>query len=205
MTQSDGAAIHIELIQIKTEIMAYGHRLSGKSLVRLDQVEVADFHAGFLHYFSGGGNRSDAHDGGIHACQLSGNPGRHRGNAQFLRLFFAHDDDGGRAVVDAGSVSCGYKSAVLLKGGTKLGKALHRYALSGAFIRIHSDGSFFGLYFYRNDFLFETALIHGLFAFLLAVGSELVQLFAGQSPLLADIFCGHSHVVAVKCVGKRIL
>ena len=205
MAEGDGAAVYIELAQVEAEVVSHCHGLGGKGFIRFDQVKIADLHAGLFQDLSGGRNRADAHDGGFYARQLSGNPGGHGGDAQLLRLLFAHDDDGCRAVVDAGSVSCGHKSAVLLKGGAQLGKAFYGYALAGAFVRIHNDGGLFGLYLDGNDLFLKTSLIHGLFAFLLAVGRELVQLLAGQTPLLADIFRGHSHMIAVKRIGERVL
>ena len=68
------------------------------------------------HDLLGGGNRADAHDGGIHAAQSAGNPGSHGLNAQLLGLLFAHYHDGGSAVIDTGSVAGG-DDAVLLEGG----------------------------------------------------------------------------------------
>ena len=205
MAEGDGAAVYIEFAQVEAKVVSHRYGLGGKGFIRFNQVKIADLHTGLFQDLSGGRNRADAHDGRLYARKLSGNPGGHGSDAQFLRLLFAHDDDGSRAVVDAGSVSCCYQAAVLLKGGTQPGQALHGHALSGAFVRIHNNGGLFGLYLDGNDLFLKTSLIHGLFTFLLAVGRELIQLLAGQSPLFADIFRGHSHMIAVKRVGERIL
>ena len=40
MSESDGSAIHIQLVRIESKFFAYGAGLCGKCLIRLDQIDV---------------------------------------------------------------------------------------------------------------------------------------------------------------------
>ena len=204
MSQSDGSAVHVQLIHVDAEISSNRNGLSGKCLVRLDQIEVIDIHSGLRHNLLRSCYRSDSHDGGIHACKRSGNPGSHGGNAQFLRLLLAHHDHGSGAVVDSGGIGCGHDT-VLLECGTKLRDALLRGSRTGTFIFIENNGFFLLLHFNGNDLVVESARFLSGYRLLLAPCGELVQLFSGQSPLLADVFSGDAHVILIESIGQRIV
>ena len=203
MAQGDGAAVDVYLAHVKVQIPGNRHGLSGKSLVCLHQIHILDGQSGSGKELFGSGDGAHAHDGGIHAGQGSVDPGCHGFYSQFFGFFFAHDYNGGSAVVDGGGVSGGHH-AVLLEGGTELGKALHRNALAGAFIGVEEYGFFFLLDFHRNDLIFEASGSNGRAGFLLAVGGKSVQFLTGQSPLLRYIFSGDAHVIVVESICKGV-
>ena len=74
-----------------------------------------------LRSFAGGRDRAEPHVGGIHAAGGIALDFGQGFQAQFLGLVGAHDDHGGRAVVDAGGVAGGDGAAVLLEGRGQLG------------------------------------------------------------------------------------
>ena len=204
MSQSDGSAVHIQLVHVDAKLLAHCNGLSGKRLVRLDQIEIVDGHSGLRHYLLRSRHRSDSHDGGIHARKRSGNPGSHGLYAKLLRLLFAHHDHGCSAVVDSGGVGCGHDT-VLLECGTKLCNALLRGSRTGAFILIENNGLFFLLHFNGNDLVVELSGFLSGNRLLLAPCGELVQLFSGQSPFLADVLSGDAHVILIESVGQSIV
>ena len=42
MAEGDGTAVHVQLIQIESEVMPYCHGLCSKRFVRFDQIEITD-------------------------------------------------------------------------------------------------------------------------------------------------------------------
>ena len=204
MSQSDGSAVHVQLIHVDAQFLANSHGLSGKRLVRLDQIEVINGHSGLCHNLLRGSYRSDSHDSRIHTCKRSGNPGSHGSYAQLLRLLLAHHDHGSSAVVDSGGIGCGHDT-VLLECGTKLRDALLRGSRTGAFILIENDGFFFLLYLNRDNLVIKLAGFLSSNRLLLAPCGKLVQLFSGQSPFLADVLSGDAHVILIESIGQRIV
>ncbi len=72
VTQSDGAAVDVDLAHIKVQLTSHSDGLSGKGLVGLDQIHILDLQAGLLHSLTGSGHRTHAHDLGIHAALAPG-------------------------------------------------------------------------------------------------------------------------------------
>ena len=204
MSQSDGSAVHVQLIHVDAQFLANSHGLSGKRLIRLDQIEVINGHSGLCHNLLRGSYRSDSHDGRIHARKRSGNPGSHGGNAQFLRLLLAHHDHGSRAVVDSGGIGSGHDT-VLLERRTELRDALFRGSRTGTFIFIENNGFLLLLHFNGNDLVVELSGFLCGNRLLLAPCGELVQFFSGQSPFLTDVLSGDTHVILIKGISQRIV
>ena len=179
------------------------YRLCCECFVCLNQVEVADFVAGFLHYLAGCCNRSDTHNAGFYACQLACYPGSHRLYAQLLCLFFAHNDQRCRCIVDTGRIAGGYDTT-LFECRTQLADALCRYIRSGSLISIKYNGLFFLFYFHRNDLVLELALCNRFLCLLLAPCCKLIQLLSGQSPVFCNIFSSNTHMIAAECIRQGI-
>ena len=184
--------------------MADSQGLRGKGLVGLDEVHISNLHIQLLHQLIDSGNGAYTHDGGIYAAQSAANPGSHRLNAQLLGLLFAHYYDGGSAVIDTGSVAGG-DDAVLLEGGLQAGQGLHSGAGTGTLIGINDHRALLALDLYGNDLVLELALSHSLFALLLAVGGELIEHFAGQVPLLGNIFGSDAHVIVIESIPQGVI
>lgn len=108
------------------------------------------------------------------------------------------------SVIDAGSVAGG-DDAVLLEGGLQAGQGLHGGAGTGTLIGINDHRALLALDLYGNDLVLELALGHGLFALLLAVGGELIEHFAGQVPLLGNIFGSDAHVIVIESIPQGVI
>ncbi|MPM44756.1 hypothetical protein SDC9_91437 [bioreactor metagenome] len=67
MAQSDRAAVDVKLLLGQVQRLDAGHRLGGKGLVKLDEVNVLQGHTGLLKRLWNGPNRTDAHHGGVNA------------------------------------------------------------------------------------------------------------------------------------------
>ena len=68
MSESDSAAVDVELSKIEAEVFAYCYRLSCESFVCFIQIELIDRKAGSRENLLGCCDRSNAHDGGIYAA-----------------------------------------------------------------------------------------------------------------------------------------
>ena len=183
--------------------MRDGQALGSERFVGLDQIHIGDGQAGLFHDLAGGGHGAHAHDGGIDAAQRTGDPGGHGGDAQFLGLLLAHDDQRGGAVVDGGSVAGG-DFAVLLEGGAQLGQDFRR-AQAGTFVGVKDDVALLVLDDHGHDLVLERAGLDGSLGLGLALESKVVQIFTAQVPLVGHVLSGDAHVVVVEGVPQRVV
>ncbi len=58
VTERHGAAVDVELVQVRPQRLGPGQRHARKSLIHLIQVHLINGEAGVLQYFLRGGNRS---------------------------------------------------------------------------------------------------------------------------------------------------
>ena len=103
----DRAAVDVEPVEVDAEVLVRRHDLRRERLVDLDQVDVADGHAGVGQGPRGRLDRAETHDlGGERA-----DPGRHdpgqRGEPELGGPGVGHDDDRGGAVVERAAVAGG--------------------------------------------------------------------------------------------------
>ena len=205
VTQSDGAAVDVQLLFGDLQLSADCDRLRGERFVRFEQIDVVYGQAGLVQRLLGSGDGADAHDGGIDACGSVGDDLAQRGDAQFCGLFSAHDDQSRRGVVDAGSVGCGH-FAVLLEGGLQLGHLLEGSAELGIFVGIEDDGVALLLGDdHGNDLVLELAGLDGGFGLLLGLQGEFVEFFSGDAPLIGNVLSGHAHVILVESVPQTVV
>ena len=201
MAQRNSAAVDVQLALVEVQSLADGNRLSGKSLVGLDQIHVVHGQAGLGHDLLGGGDGAQAHDLGLNTGQSTGDPGSQRLNAQLLGLLLAHDDQSSSAVVDGGGVGGG-DDAVLLEAGLQLAQNLHG-AHAGAFVGIKHGVALLALDDNGNDLVLESAVGNSLGGLLLRMEGKLVQLLTADGVVAvlllvglvgADVLGGHAHV-----------
>ena len=204
MADGDRAAVYVDLVYIPAEILADREGLRGKRLVRLDAVELVDGHIRLGERLAGGGNGANAHYAGLNARGSADYELRHGLNAELGSLFGAHYNDCGSAVVDAGGVARG-NGAVLLEGGAELSKRFHGGTGTVVLVLLELDHLLLDLYHYGNDLLIELALFLSLGGVLLGTESELILHFAGDAPLLGNVFCGDAHVVIVERLPEAVL
>ena len=167
VTQSDCAAVDVQLVLIKAQSLADSDGLCCECLVGLDQIHISNGHAGLGHDLLGSSDGAQTHDLGLNACQSTGDPGCQRLHAQLLSLLLAHDDQSSSAVVDGGRVTSG-DDAVFGEGGLQLCQNLGS-AQTGALIGIEHGVALLALDDNRNDLVLEGAVLDGLVSLQLAV------------------------------------
>src|SRR6478735_2069749 len=62
VADGDGAAVDVEAVEVDAEVLVGRHDLGGERLVDLDEVDVADAHAGVAQRVLRGLDRAEAHD-----------------------------------------------------------------------------------------------------------------------------------------------
>ena len=204
MPQSNRASVGVQLsVNIDSKILAHSNRLCGKCLVCLDNIEIFYLHACFCKHFLRRRYGTYSHHLGTYTCQRAGHIGRHGLYTQFLGFFFAHHNNGCRAVVDAGSVACGDEAVLVDR--TKLCKPFYRRSGSGTFIHLKLNGLFLFLHHHRYDLgVKSTGLLCG-FRLLLTLQRKCIQFLSGQPPFTADIVRSGYHMVIVKRIPQSIL
>ena len=65
VTKSDGAAMHVELVVIDTQVFGRRNHLRGKRFVDFHQIDVVDGHASTLHRLTARFDRAKTHDLGV--------------------------------------------------------------------------------------------------------------------------------------------
>ena len=149
VTQSDCAAVDVQLVLIEAQSLADSDGLCCECLVGLDQIHIGNGHAGLGHDLLGSSDGAQTHDLGLNACQSTGDPGCQRLHAQLLSLLLAHDDQSSSAVVDGGRVTSG-DDAVFGEGGLQLCQNLGS-AQTGTLIGIEHGVALLALDDNRND------------------------------------------------------
>src|SRR5580692_5411540 len=102
VTEGDAAAVRVGPLRRQAEFAGDGERLRGERLVHLEHVDVVDLEVGPLEDLAHRGYRSDAHDAWLHAGVAVGHePADGLAGVPF-GIILVGQDDGRRAVVDAG-------------------------------------------------------------------------------------------------------
>ena len=95
------------------ELAEDGDRLHRERLVQLEQVDVGELPADLLGDAAHGFDRRHQHELRREAARRLADDARERRQAERLRAFGRHDDERGRAVVDAGRVARGHRAVLL--------------------------------------------------------------------------------------------
>src|SRR5579883_1998364 len=124
--------------------------------------------------------------------------------AKLVCLPAAHDHNGCRSIVEAGRVAC-RDHAALLKGGAQFGKCLCRGVAARLLVGIEDGRAFPPWHLNRHDLVAKTPGLDGMYRALLALQRELVEFFACQVVIRADIFGGDAHVAVIEDIPQAIL
>ncbi len=123
MTERDCAPVDVHALLTEPELADHDQALRCKRLVQLDEVEIRNRDTGALEELADRGDRADAHDLGIDACNRRADERSERLGGQLACLVLARDDEGGGAVVDPGRVA-GCDGPVLAEGCLETGERL---------------------------------------------------------------------------------
>ncbi|MNX92628.1 hypothetical protein D3C86_1247780 [compost metagenome] len=204
MTQGDGAAVDVDLVQVPFQVLGHGQRLRGESFVGFDQVQLTDVPASLVQATASGRHRADAHDRRVDArVGVSGDFCQYR-QAQSLGFFGAHQDHGGGTVVQRRSVAGAHRT-VLLEGRLEFAQGFGGGA--GPWLLVGGEGQRIALALRdqdRRDFIDEAPGFDGGHGFLLRGGGERVLLLAAQAVLLGQVLGGDAHVVIVERIPQAI-
>src|SRR5258708_5845143 len=166
MPECDRAAVDVDPAGVPAKVLVDGAGLGGESLVRLDEIEVADRPACFLEGRARRRDRPRAHDGGIDARVGPGHDAGQHLAVLLGGLARLHQHHRGGAVVDAGRIG-GRDRAVLGEGGAQLTDAVERGAVLGKFVGVDDDVALARLDGDGRDLLLEPAGLLGRFRLVL--------------------------------------
>src|SRR3954447_1234560 len=107
MADRDGAAVHVEPVEVDPEVLVRRHDLGRERLVDLNQVDVADGHARTGECPLGRLDRTEPHDLGREGAHAGRHDPGQGSDAELGRLRVGHDDDRCRAVVQRAAVARG--------------------------------------------------------------------------------------------------
>ena len=230
VTQSDSAAVDVDLAHVEVQLTGHGDGLSGEGFVGLDKVDVVNGQVCLLQSVTGGGDGAGTHDLGIHAALTVGDQLGNGLQAVLLHSLAGGQHDGGSAVVDAGGVACGdtalthvlgqildlggleghlhlVQSAVSGGGeaGAELAQGLNGGAVAGELVNLEVHDLALHLDRDGNDLVVKlTGSLSGL-GLLLGGGGELVQILTGDAPDVADVLSGGAHMVAVEGIPQTVV
>src|ERR1700722_17090803 len=105
VTQRDGTAVDVDLLAVDVEIADELLRHDGEGLVDLEQVDIAQRHAGLGEDLAGGRNGRVQHERGVIAQVRRGADPGPRGQAVRGGVLGACDEQGGRPVHDTRRVA----------------------------------------------------------------------------------------------------
>ena len=105
MPDGDGAAVHVELVDVDAQVAVAGDDLSGERLVDLHEIHVVDRHPGPRQRLPGRLDRPVAHQFGREPGDTGGDDPGQRRHPEVTCLDVAHDHQGGRAVVQRARVA----------------------------------------------------------------------------------------------------
>ena len=100
--QGDGAPIRIDLVLVELQLLDARERLRGKSLVQLDQIEVA----GALRNAPRGMDWAQSHHRRFAADRSHGRDHHERSQPALSSPLFVADHQHRRAVIEAGRIAC---------------------------------------------------------------------------------------------------
>lgn len=157
VAEGNAAAVDIRDVPVEPQELFAGQVLRGKGLVELDQLHILDLHISSIEELPDGGDGTVSHELRLDGGHLVVDDSRDGFQVQPYGRFRRHDDEAGRAVIDAAGVA-GSHGAVLLEGGLEPGQNFGSCVGSRVLVRVADRYfSFFPLYFHGNDFILEPA------------------------------------------------
>src|SRR5262245_34919812 len=198
--ERDRAAVHIDAVHVGLQLAPPGRDDRREGLVDLDQIDVVDLHPVAVEQLLRRRDGTGEHDHGVDADGGLVDDPRTRLEAERLRLLALHQQHGGGSVRDLRRVAGG-DLAVLLEGGLQLRERLQAGVGPDALIGdvgVAVDGE-------RDDLALEAALLSRLVGELVGPQADLVELGAGDLPLVGDHLgrnaLGHQVVVRQEFLG----
>ena len=203
MADGNRAAVHVHNRRVPTHVFVHSAGLGGKGLIRLDQIEIANFPACLIQRLAAGIDRADAHDRRVKPGGGIGRDPRQHLQAALFSLFVGHQQNRRRAVIDAAGIACGDR-AVLGEGRAQLLHRLQRRAMPDVFVSIDHDIAFAGFHGETDDLILELArLLRGL-GLVLAFQRKLILHVARNLPLVGNVFGSLAHVIAVEGIPQTV-
>ncbi len=206
MSESDGAAVDVDLVEVEAEFAGDGDGGDGEGFVDLVEIDFVLAPSGFLPELANGVHRGHHDPRRIQSAGGLGDNAGERLLAKLLRHARAGDDQGRRAVVHAGCVAGGH-GAVLLERGFELAQDFDGRVLARAFVLLEQDhlalllaGNFDG-----NDLVLEAALLDRRDGLAMRVDGVLVLLLARDLVFVGDVLAGVAHVIVVVDVPEAVL
>ncbi len=133
----------------------------------------------------------------IDACHGVGDDAGDGGEVEPFEGVFVAEQEGRGAVVDAGAVACGHRTA-FTEDGFELGEAFEGGIGARMFVGGEGNRVTFALReHHRNNFICESAGCLGGLVFHLRIVGELILLFAGDFVFIGQIFSGFAHRVGM--------
>ena len=117
MTQSQRTPVRIELLDIDAHDLDHRERLGRKSLVDLDDIDIAQLQPCSLECLVHGWHRTNAHDIGSHARNRHREDSSQWLDAQVARLLGRHQDGRRRRIIERAGVASSDRAIVLGEGG----------------------------------------------------------------------------------------
>ncbi len=212
MSECDGAAVRVPVFHVHLfagllfHFLDYGKVLRRERLVALVNVDIVHLKTHLVENLQVGVNRTDTHVLRINSYVCAEYPLCQRLVAQLLRLVSAHHQDECRAVVSAGSVSCGGYAACTYR--FQLCKSFHGGVCSRVFVGVY-DYRFALLcifHFNRKNFVLEISLFDGGCRSLLGSQCKFVAFLSGDFPSFCHSVGNFNHgKVVFVCRSKPCL
>ena len=167
VTECNSTTLGVDLLLGNTKLVDTPDALGSEGLVDLVDVDIILSDAGLLQSNGDSLPRANTHEEGLDADDAGGNVLAEDLLAQTLGGGALHEEDGGGAVGDLGSVT-GVDGAVLGKGGLDLAQRLGGDALPDAVVGLHVDGLLLAglgvgpFHIQRGDLLVEETSLLGL-------------------------------------------
>ena len=191
MTESYGTTVDVGPIpqchRVGASMLhAPGHGDSGKGFVHLEQIDVVNGETGAIERLLRCGYRSGEHDHRIDAGHGHGVNPCFRLEPEFFGLLLRHQEQRCGPIGDLGRVAGG-DPAIALERRLKGCQLLQRGVPPDTFVSRDDFGaSVVPGDFYRNDLALESTLFGGLAGPSMRLERQLVELLAGDPPLVGD-------------------
>ena len=204
MANSNRTAVDVDDCRIPSHVFIDRAGLRSKGFVGFDQIQIRHRPAGFFQCFAAGIDRSNAHN-----CWVKPNTGirgdaRQRFDPAFFCFIRAHQQCASSAIVDAGCIGRCHAS-IFNKCRSQFLHVFDGCSVPDIFILIHYDIAFSGLNGEGCDFIREPTGFLRRFCFILRTDGKLILHIAANLPLLRNILCGLTHVIAVKSIPQTVL
>jgi hypothetical protein len=189
MAQGDGTSVDVDPVHVDAEVLHHGHDLGGEGLVQLEEVHVADRHAGAAEHLLAGRHWAESHDLRGQAAEAGRDDAGQRRDAELSRFGIGHDHHRGRAVVEGAAVAGGDR-AVLAEDWLELLERVQGDAEAGSVVgrddRSVGEGD-------RSDVQLPEALGDRLLGEILAAQRERVLRPAGHPTQPGHVLGGVAH------------